>query len=768
MAYPFLPVNPCCTDVVLNTPCGCSSTITNGGCNNNDPCSTHLTASSTVVYDGPALPCIVAEPCDTLNVILQKIDEIICNLLTQINYLNNQVTNITNQVITINGDIINIYNILDECCTATTTTTSTTTSAPCESFSLDNTGNEAVAIITTDCTTGELVATVLLPGVTNICVETDSPLTVPGDVIVTPNGPCGPTTTTTTTTIPPSTTTTTTTVVYECQCFTFYNDDAVTHVINYKDCNNVNVGPLDILPRETIQVCGGSGSASDPLVTISVGADCIDGSCPTPSTTTTTTTIAECTCYYAAVTISQELLDVTDNGTIIVSFNDCDGNAQLNNYRNAGSYLLGCANFIPGIEVTGLVDGTIVFLSAPFSIYEQCCPESPTTSTTTSTSSTSSTTTTSSSSTTTTTTTCPCTNHELTGDLTGDTEFVFVECGNTEYTSVTLGGFPQVYCIDNSYRVIIIGTGDDFNTGVCCSITTTTTTTVVPTTTTTTTIAPTTTTTTTVNPTTTTTTTSYPFDCSCLNVNISQTDLDDATGNTGPGILNNTVYLTTIEGSACDGSDVNAVYRGVTTDVFCIDLSVALGNIELFYYKNNVPVYFPSIDSTYTILYSECLERGDCEITTTTTTTIAPTTTTTTTVAPSTTTTTTGIPTTTTTTTAVPTTTTTTTIFDRRCTCFHVTIDQADIDDATGNADPVKDGKLYLQTSKGSGCDGAPDISAVYTTFGSDGFCITTSLVSSIQLYYYKNDVPIYYPATASSYNVLYTACSVNGECLPV
>lgn len=127
MAYPFLPVNPCCTDVVINDPCGCSSTITNPGCNNNNnPCNTHLTASSTIVYDGPVLPCIVAEPCDTLNVILQKIDEIICNLQTQINYLTNQVNNITTQVIAINGDIINIYNTLDECCNATTTTTSTT------------------------------------------------------------------------------------------------------------------------------------------------------------------------------------------------------------------------------------------------------------------------------------------------------------------------------------------------------------------------------------------------------------------------------------------------------------------------------------------------------------------------------------------------------------------------------------------------------------------------------------------------------------------
>ena len=125
MAYPFLPVNPCCTEVVLNSPCGCSSTITNSGCNNNNPCSTHLTASSTIVYDGPVLPCIVAEPCDTLNVVLQKIDEIICNLTTQINYLTNQVTNITNQVININGDIVDIYNRLDECCSATTTTTTT-------------------------------------------------------------------------------------------------------------------------------------------------------------------------------------------------------------------------------------------------------------------------------------------------------------------------------------------------------------------------------------------------------------------------------------------------------------------------------------------------------------------------------------------------------------------------------------------------------------------------------------------------------------------
>ena len=125
MSYPFLPVNPCCTDVVLNSPCGCTSTLPNTGCGE-DQCGTNVILSSNVLYNGPVLDCIIAEPCDTLNVILQKIDEIICNLLSQINILNIQVANITTQIINIEGDIININNTLDECCGATTTTTTTT------------------------------------------------------------------------------------------------------------------------------------------------------------------------------------------------------------------------------------------------------------------------------------------------------------------------------------------------------------------------------------------------------------------------------------------------------------------------------------------------------------------------------------------------------------------------------------------------------------------------------------------------------------------
>ena len=317
MAYPYLPVNPCCTDVVLNTPCGCSSTITNGGCNSNNPCSTHLTASSTIVYDGPALTCTTAEPCDTLNVILQKIDEIICNLLGQINTLNNQLNNITTQVLYINSEITDIYNVLDVCCNVTTTSTSTTI-APilCESFSLTNTGEEPVAIIITDCDTQVQEAIVLMPGDTNICVLTDSPLNIPGTVIAVPNGPCG--TTTTTTTAAPTTTTTTTEAI-PCECLTFYNEDVDSHIITYTDCTGNSSGPIEILSHETIQVCGCCGFASDPFVTISIGANCISGECPTPLTTTTTSSSTSTTTSTSTSTSTSTTSSTSSTSTTTTS-----------------------------------------------------------------------------------------------------------------------------------------------------------------------------------------------------------------------------------------------------------------------------------------------------------------------------------------------------------------------------------------------------------------------------------------------------------------
>lgn len=337
MAYPFLPVNPCCTDVVLNSPCGCSSTITNSGCNNNDPCSTNLTASSTIVYNGPALSCTTAEPCDTLNVILQKIDEIICNLLTQINVLSNQINNVTTQILIIDSDITNIYNQLDVCCTTTTstssststsTTTSTTTIHPCESFSLTNTGVTQVPIIITNCNTQQQEAIILNPGDTNICVVTDSPLTVPGTVIVIPNGPCLPPTTTTTSSSSTSTTstsstsstTTTTTTAIPCECLTFENTDssAVDHIISYNDCNGELV-ETTISANQTSQYCGCCGSADSALVFITIGADCIGGLCPGISTTTTTSTTILPNCSFTGT--ANQLPDTTTTTTTLAT---CD------------------------------------------------------------------------------------------------------------------------------------------------------------------------------------------------------------------------------------------------------------------------------------------------------------------------------------------------------------------------------------------------------------------------------------------------------------
>lgn len=517
MSYPFLPVNPCCTDVVLNTPCGCSSTITNSGCNSNDPCSTNLTASSTVVYNGSALTCIVAEPCDTLNIILQKIDQIICNLVTQVNYLTNQVTNITTQVISINNDITSIYNTLDVCCSATTTSTTTIAPVICESFSLDNTGTETVAIIITDCTTGELTAVVLEPGVTDICVETDSPLVVPGTVIATPNGPCG--TTTTTTTAAPTTTTTTTEAI-PCECLTFYNDGDSVHTISYTDCDGSISRPIAIEPNETIQVCGCCGFASDDLVTISIGANCINGECPVPTTTTTTTAL--CNCFDTEITILSETLASTDDKQVSALYDDCFGNPYINTYDAAGIYSLGCVDQSVGITVLGLVNDVETAFNVPITT------DSP-----------------------------------------------------------------------------------------CCNITTTTTST------------------STIAPTTTTTTTSG---CNCVNIIISQDDIDDATGNTVT-FFNGKVNLFPEKDTRCLSTDPDpdAYYSTAGTYKYCLKRNL-ISTLQLTYVKDNEIV--TAVQSQIVNLGSNCVNNNNCITTTTTssststTTSTSSTTTTTTTLAP--------------------------------------------------------------------------------------------------------------------------------------
>jgi len=107
MAY--LPVNPCCTGVVLNSPCGCTST-----CNSStNSCGKNGPLSSTVVYDGPTTPCSNVEACDTLNVALSKIDALLCDLQTQQAQNTQDIAAMKEQIIDINNQITNINN---NCC----------------------------------------------------------------------------------------------------------------------------------------------------------------------------------------------------------------------------------------------------------------------------------------------------------------------------------------------------------------------------------------------------------------------------------------------------------------------------------------------------------------------------------------------------------------------------------------------------------------------------------------------------------------------------
>lgn len=119
MAYPFLTVNTC--------NCTATTSSCNNGCNDN--CTSSPILSSNIVYNGPALTCTTIEPCNTLNIVLQKIDAVICELETEVNSLNEFVLDISAQLLLVNNNITSINNTLDVCCNGGTTTT-TTTNAP--------------------------------------------------------------------------------------------------------------------------------------------------------------------------------------------------------------------------------------------------------------------------------------------------------------------------------------------------------------------------------------------------------------------------------------------------------------------------------------------------------------------------------------------------------------------------------------------------------------------------------------------------------------
>ena len=453
MSHSFLPVNPCCTDVVLNTPCGCTSTLPNTGCGQN-PCETNVILSSNVLYNGPVLDCIIAEPCDTLNVILQKIDEIICNLLVQINTLNIQVANISTQIININNEIININNTLAVCCGATTTTTTTAVPCACTTYRLVGPSVNPGTVTYVPCGSTQVVTQTATNIVELICVDNTTGVIRVGNVsFINLLTCCSAPTTTTTTTLPIPT-----------YCYTLSSVGKVTFY-----WIDVNGDPQTItITNNTVYVCAQLNSVvASGLAEIEGGiALCTsDLDCAVIPTTTTTTTSAItsiCFCIHlegggCAYTIELPILgnapfqngrpvyNITGdaNGTVYYDgsqwiYDSVENSPLLQPLLNSSYYPIGTYSEWGGVDTTYFMNSST---SGP-------CP----TTTTTSSSSTSTSTTSSSSTTTTTTTAEPTTTTTTTKEVVtcstykliatgpsvspGDTDWAGIDC----FTGLPVGG----------------------------------------------------------------------------------------------------------------------------------------------------------------------------------------------------------------------------------------------------------------------------------------------------------------------------------------
>ena len=424
MSHSFLPVNPCCTDVVLNSPCGCSSTITNSSCSNN-LCETNLTLSSTIVYNGPALSCIIAEPCDTLNVVLQKIDSIICNLLSQINILNIQVTNINNQIITINTNIVDINNTLDVCCGSATTTT-TTTECPCTYFSFIGGKIDSAEFTFVECGASE--TTTISAGDLPLiyCLNNSYP------VIQIGNGSynnthdcCTPFTTTTSTTLPLA-------YCYDIEivnkCSVYWTDAQGNAQVQSATDTTIYICAQ---PDTIASACEAFGS-----IIINGGTVvCTNESICQPPTTTTTTTVKSC----IEITVDAAGNCIDFPGFSVLEYTDCEGVYQT--VQVSSGDLPTFCTLVGGVTPAFICgDGNIAYGSS--------CVTPTTTSTSTS-----------SSSTTTTTTTCPCKSYNIVVsgeeliEADGNTIYVtFDDCfgDSQQYEYTTPGTYTAAFCADQS------------------------------------------------------------------------------------------------------------------------------------------------------------------------------------------------------------------------------------------------------------------------------------------------------------------------------
>jgi hypothetical protein len=213
--------------------------------------------SENIKYDGPALACSSINTCDDLNTILEKINNVSCNLINSVSEITETVNNLTESVNTITEDVESIFEQLEICCPTTTTTT---TVAP--------------TTTTTTTITPTTTTTTLAP--TTTTTTTLEPTTTTTTTIT-------PTTTTTTTLEPTTTTTTTLEPIITCVCYTVTYigppppPEVFTGVVNFSYVNclgatvNSVVGDGDIAPL-SMDIC-----AQENTITITGGDTGCDG-----------------------------------------------------------------------------------------------------------------------------------------------------------------------------------------------------------------------------------------------------------------------------------------------------------------------------------------------------------------------------------------------------------------------------------------------------------------------------------------------------------
>jgi hypothetical protein len=234
--WPYLPQNPC----------GCDS------CESSNESTTDV-GSDNVRYIGEPLACTGINPCDTLTVALQKIDNAVCEIL----------------------------DTLDVCCT---TTTSTTTICPCTTYAYVGPRFNPGTITYVECNTLEIIGDTASSTPKFACVDNNYPIIEVGSINVIDTQECCSNTTTTTTT----------TLALKPYCYEVTVTGKCT--VYWIDANG-NPQSQQVT-NDKINICADEGSIASACgggAGISVDGGLVvctsDAICQPPTTTTTTTTI---------------------------------------------------------------------------------------------------------------------------------------------------------------------------------------------------------------------------------------------------------------------------------------------------------------------------------------------------------------------------------------------------------------------------------------------------------------------------------------------